>query len=103
MPSENLECFFLQTHPVAHDGLELDFVNENLPDDVTMGCDKIYDLTERNMALELIINSKMVGNPYRIFEGVGEPKPVRFFPAFQNLNLKVSTLWSFETKHSKLP
>ena len=86
MSSETLECFFLQTHTVAHDGLELDFVNENLPNDVTMGCDKIYDLTERNMALELIINSKMVGNPYGILKGMNEPLPVSFFPPFQNLN-----------------
>ena len=63
VPSENFECFFMQTHQIAHAGSEMDFINNNIPK-----CKKFFHLVKRRMRLEVLINSILIGYQHRIFK-----------------------------------
>ena len=67
MIPENLECSYLQMHPIAHAGLAFDFINYSLPVCVAMGCAVSFTVMKANKKLDVIINSIMIGNPFKIF------------------------------------
>ena len=63
---EHDACLFYQNHPIAHAGLEFDYLNDDLPAHVIRGYTTTYSWKHRNKSLQLNINGAQMPDGYLV-------------------------------------
>ena len=69
------KCLFYQTHPVAHAGLKMDYVNNTLALNVLRGCVNHIELIHNDKQLHLQLNLGLMSEVYDLCHD-SEMKPV---------------------------
>ena len=68
--SGNIECFFVQTHPVAHAGLEKDLLDDKYIID-KRSCDVYFEFLKKNKVLEIVFDATIFASVFNMFGGYG--------------------------------
>ena len=69
----------MQIHPIAHEGFETDFINDIIPDYLTVQCGFHYYIGKKNKRLEIKLDSIFVGSAYKMFSDLGLSEPISAF------------------------
>ena len=72
-------CLFYQSHPLAHEGLHIDYVDDTLPINIMQGCRSETKWTKPKKRLHLEIQLALMASISNIWIEIGLPKIVRTF------------------------
>ena len=73
-------CVIYQTHPVAHAGLKMDYVNNTLTSNVVRGCKNAMELVQKDNNLHLQVNVAVMSDVhYFQMDEVTDPIQVTFY------------------------
>ena len=77
---EGETCVIYQTHPIAHAGLKMDYVNNTLSSNVVRGCTNAMELVQKDNKLHLQVNVAVMSDVHNLqMDGITDPIQVTFY------------------------